>query len=217
MGVAGWLKRNFRGRGRFHPSVGMLRIPSSTIRPASKKDVDACRNIYYLNEPGRFPPGHVQTFIDSLESPKQLFLVAEMQGEIAAVGGICRTPESPQGSSLSFGMVHPDLHGKGLGTALLLGRLAALPRPTGVWWAILSSVGGSWTFFQRFGFLHYGRFALPPQMEEFDCYRAYLEESDWQACSRILAERRVCFDREGIQVPIGPAIPNTSLERTRER
>ena len=193
----------------------MIGIPSSTVRPFSTQDLDGCRNLYVLNEPGRFPPGYLQTFTDSLESPEQLFLVVELHGQIAAVGGLYRTPESPQGCSLAFGMVHPELHRRGLGTTLLLARLAVLARPTGVWCAFLSSAGGSSTFFERFGFQHYGRYALPPDMKEFDCYRAYLEESDWSTCARILAERQVHFDRDGIQVPIGPAIPNKSLERTR--
>jgi len=194
----------------------MLGIPSSNIRPFAKSDMDACRSLYTQNERGRFPPGYLQTFTDSLESPAQLFLVVELLGQVAAVGGIYRTPESPQGCSLVFGMVRPELHRKGLGTALLLARLAILPRPTGLWWAFLSSAGGSSAFFERFGFQHYGRHALPPDMREFDCYRAYLEESDWTACASILHKRRVFLTREAVQVPIGPAIPNTSLERTRE-
>jgi N-acetylglutamate synthase-like GNAT family acetyltransferase len=215
--VGAWLKRTFRGRGRFDPTVGQLGIQSCTVRPFSKQDLDACRNLYELNEPGRFPPGYLQTFTESLESPAQLFLVAELHGQIAAVGGLYRTPESPQGCSLAFGMVHPNLHRRGLGTTLLLARLAVLARPAGVWWAFLSSAGGSATFFERFGFLHYGRYPLPPDMREFDCYRAYLEEADWDTCSRILAERHVHLDRAGIQVPVGPAIPNISLERKRGR
>jgi N-acetylglutamate synthase-like GNAT family acetyltransferase len=215
MSVGKWLKRSFRGRGRFDPAVGMMSIPPSRVRPFAKQDLDVCRNLYVLNEPGRFPPGYLETFTESLESPTQLFLVVELHGQVAAIGGLYRTPESPQGCSLAFGMVHPDLHRKGLGTTLLLARLAVLSRPAGVWWAFLSSAGGSSTFFKRFGFQHYGRFALPPAMKEFDCYRAYLEESDWSYCAKILAERQVHFDRGDIQVPIGPAIPNKSLEGTR--
>ena len=215
--VVARLMRRFRGVGRLDPTVGMLAIPSSTVRAFSKQDLEVCRNLYVLNEPDRFPPGYLQTFTESLESPAQLFLVVELHGQIAAVGGICRTPESPQGCSLLFGMVHPDLHRRGLGTTLLLARLAVLERPAGVWWAFLSSAGGSSTFFERFGFRHYGRYALPPDMKEFDCYRAYLQESDWASCAAILEERQVHLDRAGIQVPVGPAIPVKSLERTRGR
>lgn len=176
--------------------------------------MDACRNIYRLNEPGRFPPGHLQTFTENLESSLQLFLVVELQDRIAAVGGLCRTPESPQGCGLSFGMVHPELHKRGLGTTLLLARLAVLPRPGGVWWAFLSSAGGSSTFFKRFGFQHCGRYALPPTMEEFDHYRAYLQESDWETCAKVLGDRQVQLDCEGIQVPVGPS---THYRHTRKQ
>lgn len=217
MNVSTWLKRAFRGRGRFEPTVGMMGIAPSTVRPFSKRDLDACRNLYKLNEPGRFPPGHLEVFTESLETPQQIFLVVELDSQIAAVGGIYRSPESPQWCSLVFGMVHPNLHKKGLGTTLLLARLSLLDRPTGVWWAGIASAGDSATFFARFGFLHYGRCPLPPFMIEFDCYRAYLEESDWASCERILRERRVHLDSAGARVPVGPAIPNSLPERVRGR
>jgi len=91
-----------------------------------------------------------------------------------------------------------------------------LRKPTGVWWAFLSSAGDSWTFFKRFGFQHYGRFPVPPDMELFDCYRSYLKEVDWSKCATVLEEQGVHFDKDDLEVPMGPAIPNTSLERTRE-
>ena len=210
MSIAKWLRTVFRGQGRFEPTVGVEKIPPSVVRPYSRQDLSACREIYALNEPGRFPPGYLETFVETLESPDQLFLVVELNSQVAAVGGISRAPESPQWCSLVFGMVHPNLHRKGLGTTLLLARLAALERPTGVWWAGLSSAGGSATFFQRFGFLHYGRFPVLPDMREFDCYRTYLQESDWARCGRILEERQVTFDRAGLRVPVGPAMPDTA-------
>jgi len=214
--VSAWIKRAFRRRGRFDPTVGAEHIRSTRVRRFSELDTGACRKLYELNEPGRFPSGYVDEFLRTLKSPLHLNLVVEAHGEVAAVGGICRTPESASGCSLVFGMVHPNHHKQGLGTTLLLARLAALSRPPGVWWTFLSSAGDSSTFFRRFGFQHYGQYPLPPDMEVFDCYRCYLEESDWEACAEILAQRDVHFDRTGIDVPLGTAIPNKSLERTRD-
>jgi N-acetylglutamate synthase-like GNAT family acetyltransferase len=212
-----WLKRAFRGRGRFDPTVGAQHIPSATVRRFSELDTAACRELYELNEPGRFPSGYLEEFLSTLKSSLHLYLVIEAHGKVAAVGGIYRTPEAASGCSLVFGMVHPSHHKQGLGTALLLARLAALGRPPHIWWAFLASAGGSSTFFERFGFQHYGRYPHPPDMRIFDCYRSYLEESDWESCANILAQRGVHFDRSGIDVPLGPAIPNKSLERTREQ
>jgi len=217
MSVGAWLKRTFRPHSRFDPSVGSQRIPPATVRPFSRADVDACRNLYSLNEPGRFPPGYLDLFAETLESPLHLYLVVVAEGLIVAVGGIYRIPEVRSGCSLVFGMVHPQRHKQGFGTTMLLARLAALARPTERWWAFLSSAGGSATFFERFGFQYYGRYPIPPDMKAFDCYRAYLEQTEWNMCGAILAERNVRFDRDGVEVPLGPAIPNSSLERTRER
>jgi ribosomal protein S18 acetylase RimI-like enzyme len=215
--ISAWLKRAFRGQGRFDPSVGARRIPAATIRAFTHSDLDACRQLYLLNQPGRFSVRYLDLFVESLELPSHLYLIVEWQGQIAAVGGIYLTPEVPSGCTLVFGLVDPSCHRKGIGTALLLARLSVLRKPAGVWWAFLSSAGGSWTFFERFGFQHYGRFPIPPDMEYFDCYRSYLEEADWSRCATVLEEQRVHFDREGLQVPMGPAIPNQSPERTRGR
>ena len=216
MSVLTRIKKLFRGYGRFEPTVGMSGIPPCTVRPFSGQDLSACRLLYELNEPGRFPPGYLDLFIESLESPTQLFLVVEFESQVAAVGGIYRAPESRQWCSLVFGMVHPNLHRKGLGTALLLARLSVLEPPTGVWWAGLASAGGSETFFKRFGFLHYGRYPSSADMREYDCYSAYLEE-DWKSCARVLAERHVNLDRTELRVPIGPATSNDSMGRLHRR
>jgi len=216
LNVGAWVKRAFRGRGRFDPSIGMRRIPAATVRQFTKRDLDACRKLYELNEPGRFPVGFLQTFTESLESPQYLYLVAESEGEIAAVGGIYRMPELASGSSLAFGMVDPNLHRQGFGTTLLLARIAALKKPAGVWWVHLSSAGGSSTFFERFGFQFYGRQALSDS-RAFDCYRCHVQVSDWSSCARILQKRNVNFDLEGIEVPIGPVASDNSPQVTSDR
>jgi hypothetical protein len=138
------LKRAFRGRGRFDPAVGADRIPRTTVRRFSELDTAICRELYELNEPGRFPSGYLDEFLRTLKSSRYLYLVVEVRGKLAAVGGIYRTPELP--------------------------------------------------------------------MRVFDCYRSYLEESDWESCVQILAQRGVHFDRTGVEVPLGPAMPDKSLD-----
>jgi GNAT superfamily N-acetyltransferase len=204
MSVGAWLKRTFRPHSRFSPSVGIQRIPSALIRAYTRVDVDACRSLYSLNEPGRFPLGYLDLFTESLESPLYSFLVVESAGQVVAVGGICRAPDVRSGCWLVFGMVHPDRHREGFGTAMLLARLAALPRPTDRWWAFLSSAGGSSTFYERFGFQYCGRTPIRSAAIALDCYRCYLEEAEWATCGRILEGRNVHFDRDGIVVPVGP-------------
>jgi [ribosomal protein S18]-alanine N-acetyltransferase len=202
--VASWVRRIGIGRGRFDASVAANRLPAAVVRPMSDFDVDACCEIYELNQPGRFPDGYFEEFRGTLKSPMHLYLVIESAGKIIGLGGIYRAPEVSSASSLLFGLIHPSWHRQGFGSALLLARLSALPKPVSREWIFLSSIGGSETFYQRFGFEHYGRFPHPPKQQLFDCYRSYLKPADWSECSQVLARSNVIFDRTDIQVPIGP-------------
>jgi predicted N-acetyltransferase YhbS len=85
--------------------------------------------IYSLNEPGRFPEVE-PSFETSLKKASSYTLVAEKEGRIVACGRLSYF--LPQGfvrrnwAILSFGLVHPEHQGRGLGTALVLARLALL-------------------------------------------------------------------------------------------
>jgi predicted N-acetyltransferase YhbS len=216
MSVVPWVKRIWPDRSRFVPSVAAKRIPPVLVRPMSRNDVDACCDIFKLNEARYFPDGFFSEFLETLQSHKHLYLIAEDSGEVVGLGGIYLTPELSGGSTLEFGLVHPNRHRQGVGSALLLARLSVLPKPAPRSWVHLSSGGTSDDYFKRFGFEHYARMSIPPSMHPFDCYRSFLEEAEWRECSRILARSGVGFERSGIVVPIGPAIPNRSLERTRD-
>lgn len=205
MSIANWLRYALRSRHRFDPTVGAERIPAVTVRRATMHDLDACRELYELNAPGRFPAGYLEEFSRSFASPETLYLIIERDGRLVATGGIARPHQMPAGCSLLYGLVHPEHHRQGLGTTLLLARLSALGPPPGVWWVFLSSAGDSASFYERFGFRHYGRYPLPPRDELFDCYRSYLRRSDLEACRELLAARGVRFDRTGIEVPTGSA------------
>ena len=217
MSVASWIKRAWVDRARFIPSVAADRIPPALIRRFEWPDADACSEIYRLNQPGRFPDGFYPEFAATLQSTSHLYLVIEEAGQVLGLGGIYLTPEVSGGSSLVFGLIHPARHRQGFGSALLLARLSILPKPSPRNWVFLSSGGTSDSYFLSFGFEHYGRVPIPPSSLPFDCYRSYLEEAEWKECSDILARRGVRFDRKGIVVPLGSAIPNKSLERTRDR
>jgi RimJ/RimL family protein N-acetyltransferase len=104
--------------------------------------------------------GQFQEFLDH---PSYLKLVACVEEEPVAIGGI--GPIAALRSFhvwLTYGMVRPAFQRQGIGTAMLLARLAALPRPLKPVRVTLSSVPASERFLARFGFVHQGQMRVPP-------------------------------------------------------
>lgn len=178
-------------------------MPVST---ASGGDIDACAEIYRLNEPGRFPPGYFDHFYHWLRREDDLVLVCESGGAIRGFGGVSIARQAMgEFAALNFGMIHPTHHGEGYGTALLFARLAALPRPGSSWDALITTTGGSERFYRRFGFVPAGRFA-DEQGTEFDQYVARIHRWHWQTCRDALRSAPIESDIEGVVVPtIEPA------------
>ena len=140
----------------FDLSCADKRLSPVEIVPYEDKYFDACLNIYRLNDTnGRFPDSYTDRFADHLRNPESLKLVAIRKREIVGTGAIGITK---QGASvwacLSFGLVSPAHHGTGLGTALLLGRLAYLERSYLLWHLTLSPVKTSASFYASYGFTH---------------------------------------------------------------
>ena len=164
----------------FRPSV------DCRVRPLRHPDKERCEEIYRLNEAAHFPAGFFDKYRERLNSPKILFLVAEVGGGVCGVGGIRVERPSLPVALLTFGMVHPAMKGRGIGTALLLARLAAVPESLLPCTVAMTAVGGSNTFYERFGF----RFLdLPPEANEhgLDHYHVYFTRRDRARCERALA------------------------------
>lgn len=138
-------------------------LPLGTrIRPYSPSDKEACLDIYNEAEPGRFPAGARGEFERFLEAPGYLKLICSIDENPVAVGGIGLIPGlfSTQ-VWLVFGMVRPALHGRGIGTAMLLARLGALHCPEKPVRVLLSSVMASEGFYASLGFVHQGQMPVP--------------------------------------------------------
>lgn len=157
--------------------------------------------IYQLNEPGRFPPGVLEEFSRSLRDDACLTLVCEAGGEVRAVGSICRYPQDLEIAWLSFGMVHPDYHRHGFGTVSLLARLVSLGSPVVRWSNWIATVGGSETFYRRFGFAHMG-YCMDESERSYRNYRMRLYPADWEICRKVLEHSGVVLDLGGIAVPV---------------
>lgn len=188
-----------RGRYRFVIPISRSPLSRCLIRPVTAADYDSCEAIYRLNEPAHFPDGYFDRFRKWLREGDNLVLIIEADGQVRACGGVARYGASDN-VILSYGMVHPAFQGKQFGTALLLARLAALPEPPSQWLIRMSTVGGSHTFFQRFGFGKYGSFPHEGG-RVFDWYCSRLSRRDWQDCRSELVKASIDLNMAGAAVP----------------
>ncbi len=143
------------------------RFSAFVVRPSSKpvkdlivrkyclSDFAACIRIYKENETQRFPKGYLGVFATHLEQPGVLILVAEMNGEVVGTAGIhSALRESMFYYGLSFGMVADARQHSGVGTILLLSRIALLPEPAARWPVFMTCLESSRGFYEQFGFRH---------------------------------------------------------------
>ena len=166
-------------------------LPPCTIRViAGADDVAACESIYRRNEPGRFPDAARGDFLAHIRSrDKALFLVAEVDGAIAGFGGITMDRKAKlEVAHLVYGMVDPAHQRRGIGTALLLARLAVLPAPRRWWTVLFVPIAGSESFYRRFGF-QYGMTTVTAAIGIGDVYRAALTRERQAECIAVLGER----------------------------
>ena len=175
-------------------------LPTCTVRLLRESDYTACEDIYRLNEAGRFPEGYFPRFHDWLRNQRALIVVADVGGEIRGLGGINAEERTGQRfAALSFGMVHPGHHQAGFGTTLLLARLSLLASQGKRCTVMLSTVGGSETFYGRFGFRYVH--SVPDQGGYAgDTYIARLADGDPRRCA--LKLNRACPASELGAVPM---------------
>lgn len=196
-----WLKRLFREPDRFTLPPAKRPVPQCRIRPFDDADSEVCAEIYRLNEPGRFPPGYLEIFAESVRSRGALFLVCEVAGEIRGFGGLNMHRNSQaEVAYLSFLMVHPDHHRRGFGTAIMMAAFATLPPPDFQWAIFLSPISRSEMFYQRFGFRPAGRFT-DERGTVHNQFLARLYKQDWQDCRDALASVPVALETAGVIVP----------------
>lgn len=199
----------FFPKGKFR-LVNRKPISDCTIRPITEEDFEQCEEIYKLNEPRHFPPGYFPQFSVWLRERHSFVVVIEQEHTIRAFGGINVDPhQDRQDASLTFGMAHPDYQKTGLGTTLLLSRLALLRRHSHPTFVCLSTVGGSESFYGRFGFRYIGAQQASPD---------YLQKTYYVRVSAEDASR--CYaELKSLPFPLGffeYDIPSASKLQTSE-
>lgn len=130
------------------------------IRPYQDADFSACLKVMESNTPAYFDPSELAEFQEDLQkratlaSDKQWpYFVLQKDSAIAACGGYFIS--KPGHALLIWGMVSREEHKQGFGRKLLEYRLNAMP--SHVRSVELDTTPVSFGFFQKFGFVEYGR------------------------------------------------------------
>ena len=173
-----------------------------SFRVMDDADISLCLSLYRANEARHFPRGFFERYEADLRARHFLNLVAVRGGEAVGCGGLMY---DAQGNAwFCFGMVAPAHQGKGIGTALMLARLALLT-PIDGWCSIaITAVHGSISFYRRFGFIF-----LPAAADVRRGIHsmAFLDvpAAGVAACRAFLADRRIVVPDAQGAVPGAPA------------
>lgn len=93
-----------------------------TIRPYTSRDRQAAMHLIRINIPEYFAVNEEKDFATYLNDGIEDYFVVEKAGEIIGCGGINYDPQQKE-AIISWDMIHPDHHGKGIGRKLLHYRL----------------------------------------------------------------------------------------------
>ena len=92
------------------------------IRDYSESDKPEVIKILQLNTPEYFDPSEETEFIDFLDNKIEDYFVVLRNSKIVGAGGINYFLDENT-SRISWDMIHPDYHGKGVGTELTQYRI----------------------------------------------------------------------------------------------
>jgi N-acetylglutamate synthase-like GNAT family acetyltransferase len=186
-----------KGPNPLHPSMwGRLR--PLTFRRFAVTDMPRCLELYALNEAGRFPEGFIEEYKKTLREQTSYFLVAEIKGQIIASGGVGYLGENT--AVFCFGLVRPSHHGRGVGTALLLARLALLNPKRPAYQVVILAVEKSFDYYKRFGFRN---FTVWPDIhgQKHPCGRLRVTCSEIRRCRELLRKHGIVVPQDEDQIP----------------
>ncbi|MBO6504512.1 MAG: GNAT family N-acetyltransferase [Kordiimonadaceae bacterium] len=95
------------------------------LREFKPSDREGCLAVLDANTPEYFSPVERETFDEFLAEPPGTYLVLVDDNRVVGCGGYIPMPDT-RDAHTSWGMVHPDYKGRGLGKRLFQARLDAV-------------------------------------------------------------------------------------------
>jgi len=121
------------------------------IRSFNRNDKEEVLKLLQLNIPKYFAVSEEVDFIEYLDSYLEDYFVFEINNKIIGVGGINYFPTN-RFARISWDFVHPDFHGKGIGTQLLKHRIDHLNKNSLIERVEVRTSQHAYQYYGKFGF-----------------------------------------------------------------
>ncbi len=122
-----------------------------SIRPYRAEDKAQLIQLIRSNTPEYFAPEEEADFVSYLDNEIEDYFVVERNEEIVGCGGV-NYAENRSVGIISWGMIHPELHGNRIGTVLLQYRLDFLKNTESVKRITVRTSQLTYRFYEKNGF-----------------------------------------------------------------
>ncbi len=121
------------------------------IRKYTSADRDHVIRLLRMNTPRYFAPSEEAELAGYLENHAGNYFLAEESGEVLGCGGFNMAEDGFTGR-ISWDIVHPDHHGRGIGAELLRHRIALMQQVPQLGELSVRTAQLTYQFYERFGF-----------------------------------------------------------------
>jgi ribosomal-protein-alanine N-acetyltransferase len=120
------------------------------IRAYTPLDKEKILELLRLNTPGYFSPNEEKDLVNYLEHHLEYYYVIEIGNEVLGCGGINLVDDGIT-AKLSWDIIHPKTHGKGLGTELTKHRIKKVKEMDHIKILVVRTTQLAYKFYGRFG------------------------------------------------------------------
>jgi ribosomal protein S18 acetylase RimI-like enzyme len=121
------------------------------IRPYASADREKVLELLRLNTPAYFSPDEEKDLIHYLDHHLENYFVVEADNKLLGCGGF-NAVDSPQTMRISWDIIHPEHHGKGIGSELTAFRIQQINTIEGVRMIEVRTSQMACRFYEKQGF-----------------------------------------------------------------
>lgn len=121
------------------------------IRAYQLSDKPAVLKLFDLNTPKYFDPSERDDFIKYLDQHAGNYFVSTINEKIVGCGGINYMENKPV-ARIAWDMIHPDFHGKGIGSKLAQFRVEKIKANPSIRQIVVRTSQLAFTFYEKQGF-----------------------------------------------------------------